>query len=121
MDNAQYLVGMKLADWCKRNGTKKILIPPYWHRANGMVERANRVVWDKLRKCLWEPRLNIKRLADLVPLIQAQMNNMVHGTTGYRPTDLWPGNPQLWQEANDRMQQRRQSVNVSANPEDNVI
>lgn len=48
-------------------------------------------------------KLNIKKLSALIPLIEAQINSMVHGTMGYRPIELWVANLQVWLERNDKM------------------
>ena len=52
----------------------------------------------------------------VIPVIEAQMNNMVHRVTGYRPIDLWPLGPAVWTKVNDKMEQCREQVNASRKP-----
>jgi hypothetical protein len=70
---------------------KQIVIQPYLHSANGIVERVNRSVLEKLRYILFDRR--IKKLphlqwTDLLPFAQRIVNASTHSAIGTSPARL---------------------------------
>jgi hypothetical protein len=68
-----------------------IVVHPYLHSANGIAERANRAILDKLRFMLFDRRLkNKSRLqwSDLLPFAQRIVNASFHSAIGASPAQL---------------------------------
>jgi hypothetical protein len=70
---------------------RQIVIQPYLHSANGIVERVNRSVLEKLRFILFDRR--IKKLpnlqwTDLLPFAQRIVNASTHSAIGTSPARL---------------------------------
>jgi hypothetical protein len=68
-----------------------VVVHPYLHSANGIAERANRAILDKLRFMLFDRRLkNKSRLqwSDLLPFAQRIVNASFHSAIGASPAQL---------------------------------
>ena len=71
------------------------VVAPYTPTANGIVERANRAVIQRLREMICSKRL-VKHpehvWSDLLPLVQRSINASVHSATGTSPAKILFGN-----------------------------
>jgi hypothetical protein len=68
-----------------------VVVHPYLHSANGIAERANRAVLDKLRFMLFDRRLKNKskvQWSDLLPFAQRIVNASFHSAIGASPAQL---------------------------------
>jgi hypothetical protein len=68
-----------------------VVVHPYLHSANGIAERANRAILDKLRFMLFDRRLKNKtrlQWSDLLPFAQRIINASFHSAIGTSPAQL---------------------------------
>jgi hypothetical protein len=68
-----------------------LVVHPYLHSANGIAERANRAILDKLRFMLFDRRLKNKnklQWSDLLPFAQRIVNASFHSAIGASPSQL---------------------------------
>jgi hypothetical protein len=68
-----------------------VVVHPYLHSANGIAERANRAILDKLRFMLFDRRLKNKtrlQWSDLLPFAQRIVNASFHSAIGTSPAQL---------------------------------
>jgi hypothetical protein len=76
-------------------GVTHHVVVPYTPTANGIVERANRAVIQRLREMIFSKRL-VKHpehvWSDLLPLVQRAINASVHSATGTSPARILFGN-----------------------------
>ncbi len=76
-------------------GTSHHVVAPYTPTANGIVERANRAILERLREMIFSKRL-VKHpehvWSDLLPLVQRSINASVHSATGTSPAKILFGN-----------------------------
>ncbi len=72
-------------------GTTHHVIVPYTPTANGIVERANRAILERLREMIFSRRLveHPEHVwSDLLPLVQRSINASVHSATGMSPAKI---------------------------------
>lgn len=74
------------AKYCDSNGIKQIFTTTYHPQTNGMVERINKTIKEKLSIAILE-KSNLKWSSSLKPIIN-QYNSTIHDTTGYTPKFL---------------------------------
>jgi hypothetical protein len=70
---------------------RQIVIQPYLHSANGIVERVNRSVLERLRFILFDRRIKKQpklQWTDLLPLAQRIINSSTHSAIGTSPARL---------------------------------
>lgn len=70
---------------------KQVVIQPYLHSANGIVERVNRSILERLRFILFDRRIRKQpklQWTDLLPLAQRIVNSSVHSAIGTSPARL---------------------------------
>jgi hypothetical protein len=68
-----------------------IIVHPYLHTANGIAERANRAILDKLRFMLFDRRIKNKtkvQWSDLLPFAQRIVNASFHSSIGTSPAQI---------------------------------
>ncbi len=87
---AEFVNGV-IAGLTRMMGITHHVVVPYTPTANGMVERANRSVLQRLREMIFSHRL-VKHpehvWSDLLPLVQRAMNASVHSATGTSPARI---------------------------------
>jgi hypothetical protein len=72
-------------------GTDRRVVLPYAHTANGIAERANRSILERLRFILFDRRIKKQpklQWSDLLPLAQRIINSSVHSAIGTSPAKL---------------------------------
>jgi len=72
-------------------GTERRVVLPYAHTANGIAERANRSILERLRFILFDRRIKKQpklQWSDLLPLAQRIINASVHSAIGTSPAKL---------------------------------
>ena len=85
-DNAAYFTSDEMKEWCAKKDIEQIFIAPYKHESNGLIERYNQTIEDRLRKMTfdqggsWSDHLDAA--VDLI-------NSAPHKITGYIPKELW--------------------------------
>lgn len=70
---------------------RQVVIQPYLHTANGIVERVNRSILEKLRYILFDRRIKKQpklQWTDLLPLAQRIVNSSTHSAIGTSPARL---------------------------------
>jgi hypothetical protein len=70
---------------------KQIVVQPYLHTANGIVERVNRSILERLRFILFDRRIRKQpklQWTDLLPLAQRIVNTSTHSAIGTSPARL---------------------------------
>ena len=108
-DNATYYDSDLLRAWCREHGVKQIKIAPYMHQSNGLVERMNRTIVDRIRKlCYAEGGSWTEYVARAVDAI----NNAVHSVTGFSPAALWNGSTEMRKLAHRRVVCERERKNL---------
>jgi hypothetical protein len=79
----------------KMMGITQHVVLPYTPQANGIVERANRSILERLRQMIYSKRLvrhTAHQWSDLLPLVQRSINASVHSATGTSPARILFGN-----------------------------
>lgn len=71
-DGAQYFVSTDVPDWCRVRNVKQYHTPAYSHDYNGLVERFNRALMERLRRLNLETRLPWIQLVDRVVNVTQQ-------------------------------------------------
>jgi len=72
-------------------GSEQLVVLPYAHTANGIAERANRSILERLRFILFDRRIKKQpklQWSDLLPLAQRIVNSSVHSAIGTSPSRL---------------------------------
>jgi hypothetical protein len=91
---AEFVNGV-IAGLLRMMGVTQHVVVPYTPTANGIVERANRAVIQRLREMIFSKRL-VKHpehvWSDLLPLVQRAINASVHSATGVSPAKILFGN-----------------------------
>lgn len=108
-DNAAYYSSVDLADWCWSHDVRHVFTAPYHHQSNGLVERFNRSLEDRLRK------LHLAHGGSWIDFVRravVALNTARHSTTLFVPEDLWKGNPKELDLAHQRSVQERQYRNA---------
>jgi hypothetical protein len=85
-DNGPCFIAKVSQTFCKLYGMKKQFTLPYRPQSNGVVERTNQTVMQQLRTAtssrnmqFWDQKLDT---------IMLNMNNVIHSSTGYKPSQL---------------------------------
>ncbi len=90
-DGGSEFVNGVIAGLLRMMGTTHHVVAPYTPTANGIVERANRSILQRLREMIFSKRL-VKHpehvWSDLLPLVQRAMNASVHSATGTSPARI---------------------------------
>ncbi len=72
-------------------GVSQHVVVPYTPTANGIVERANRAILERLREMIYSKRL-VRHpehvWSDLLPLVQRSMNASMHSALGTSPAQI---------------------------------
>ena len=84
MDNGPQFIAQTFSDFCKANGIKHMLTPPYHPPSNGAAERSVQVVKQAMRKMGTSTVLK-DRLAKFLLIYRSTP----HATTGMRPDKLF--------------------------------
>jgi hypothetical protein len=94
-DGGSEFVNGVIAGLLRMMGVTQHVVVPYTPTANGIVERANRAVIQRLREMIFSKRL-VKHpehvWSDLLPLVQRAINASVHSATGVSPAKILFGN-----------------------------
>jgi len=72
-------------------GASHHVVLPYTPTANGIVERANRAVLERLREMIFSKRLvrhTEHQWSDLLPMVQRSINGSIHSATGTSPARI---------------------------------
>jgi hypothetical protein len=87
---AEFVNGI-LTGLLRMMGASHHVVVPYAPTANGIVERANRAILERLREMIFSKRL-VKHpehvWSDLLPLVQRSINASVHSATGTSPAKI---------------------------------
>jgi hypothetical protein len=90
-DGGSEFVNGVIAGLLRMMGTTHHVVVPYTPTANGIVERANRSILERLREMIFSKRL-VKHpehvWSDLLPLVQRAINASVHSATGTSPAKI---------------------------------
>lgn len=87
-DNGSEFVSKLAAEFCQVAGVEQVFVSPYNPRANGVVERVNRVIVGLLRKlACFDPR----RWDDHLDMALHAYRSKVHASTGFSPFYLMLG------------------------------
>ena len=88
-DNAKEFSSKIISNWCTENGIKQHFTPPYYHQANGKVERLIRTIREglQLHEGRGSLRIKLKNVMDVY-------NSVKHSGTGMSPNDAM--NPGEW-------------------------
>lgn len=81
-DNGREFVNEVSKELHRLTGTKQRLTSPYHPQANGLVERQNRTIKDKLKRTLME---NINNWPDVLESVLFAYRTSRHKTTGFSP------------------------------------
>jgi hypothetical protein len=87
---AEFVNGV-IAGLTKMMGITQHVVVPYTPTANGIVERANRSILERLREMIFCQRLKFHSehvWSDLLPLAQRAINASVHSATGVSPARI---------------------------------
>jgi hypothetical protein len=94
-DGGAEFVNGTISGLLRMMGTTHHVVAPYTPTANGIVERANRAILERLREMIFSKRL-VKHpehvWSDLLPLVQRSINASVHSATGTSPAKILFGN-----------------------------
>jgi hypothetical protein len=90
-DGGSEFVNGVIAGLLRMMGVTHHVVAPYTPTANGIVERANRAILERLREMIYSKRL-VKHpqhvWSDLLPLVQRAINASVHSATGTSPARI---------------------------------
>jgi len=90
-DGGQEFLGGVIVGVTKLLGVSKHVVMPYTPTANGIVERVNRDVLERLREMVFSKRLvrhTQNQWADLLPIVQRAINASVHSAIGTSPARI---------------------------------
>jgi hypothetical protein len=90
-DGGSEFVNGVIAGLMRMMGASQHVVVPYTPTANGIVERANRAVLERLREMIFSKRLvqHPEHVwSDLLPLVQRSINASVHSATGTSPARI---------------------------------
>jgi len=93
-DGGKEFVGGVLVGLTRLMGAANHVVLPYTPTANGIVERANRAVLERLREMIFSKRLvqhTQHQWSDLLPMVQRAINASVHSATGTSPARIMFG------------------------------
>ena len=94
-DGGSEFVNGVIAGLQRMMGVTRHVVVPYTPTANGIVERANRAILERLREMVWSQRL-VRHpehvWSDLLPLVQRAMNASMHSAIGTSPARILFGN-----------------------------
>ena len=107
-DNASYYDSDILNRWLQEHEIEHLKIAPYMHNSNGLVERLNGTLIDRIRKVRFE---HGGSWVDYIDMCVEAINAAVHSTTLCTPNDLWHGTPEMLAAAHDRSVNIRQRRN----------
>lgn len=107
-DNARAFTEIGLQTWLGHMSVRRVCIPPYDHRANGVVERSNRTLIERIR------RLSYGHQGPWIDVVQdaiTSYNTSYHTTIGMMPVECWHGGQRKWQLAHNKINQFRTMLN----------
>jgi hypothetical protein len=90
-DGGKEFLGGVLTGVSRLMGVSNHVVLPYTPTANGIVERANRAVLQRLREMIYSNRLVLHthhQWSDLLPMVQRSINASVHSATGTSPARI---------------------------------
>jgi hypothetical protein len=90
-DGGSEFVNGVIAGLLRMMGVTHHVVAPYTPSANGIVERANRAILERLRQMIFSKRLVVHPQhvwSDLLPLVQRSINASVHSATGTSPAKI---------------------------------
>jgi hypothetical protein len=90
-DGGQEFLGAVIVGVSRLMGVSKHVVVPYTPQANGIVERANRAVLERLREMIFSKRLvrhTHHQWSDLLPLVQRAINASDHSAIGTTPARI---------------------------------
>ena len=90
-DGGKEFLGGVLTGVSRLMGVSNHVLLPYTPTANGIVERANRSVLERLREMIFSKRLvrhTHHQWSDLLPMVQRSINASVHSATGTSPARI---------------------------------
>jgi hypothetical protein len=90
-DGGQEFLGGVIVGVTRLMGVTKHVVVPYTPTANGIVERANRAVLERLREIIFSKRLvrhTQHQWSDLLPLVQRAINASDHSAIGTTPARI---------------------------------
>jgi hypothetical protein len=90
-DGGKEFLGGVLTGMTRLMGASNHVVLPYTPTANGIVERANRAVLERLREMIFSKRLlrhTNHQWSDLLPLAQRSINGSIHSATGTSPARI---------------------------------
>jgi hypothetical protein len=90
-DGGKEFVGAVLIGLSRMMGASNHVVLPYTPTANGIVERANRSVLERLREMIFSKRLvrhTEHQWSDLLPMVQRSINASIHSATGTSPARI---------------------------------
>jgi hypothetical protein len=90
-DGGKEFVNGVIAGLLRMMGVTQHTVVPYTPQANGIVERANRAILERLRAMIFSERLvrhSEHVWSDLLPLVQRAINASVHSATGTSPARI---------------------------------
>jgi hypothetical protein len=79
-DNGKEFSNNVLKDWIRKEGIEQIFAIPYYHKSNGRIERANRMIRNAFRK---SNAINAKVLKEII----SNYNNLLHRGIGMSPNE----------------------------------
>jgi hypothetical protein len=90
-DGGKEFLGGVLTGVSRLMGVSNHVVLPYTPTANGIVERANRSVLERLREMIFSKRLvrhTHHQWSDLLPMVQRSINASIHSATGTSPARI---------------------------------
>lgn len=87
-DNGRQFVSREFEEYLAQKDIKHIRTPPYWPRANGMVERLNRSFQEAIEAIKFDTKQSWQK--GIVPFLFAYRNTQ-HRATGRTPAELMLG------------------------------
>jgi hypothetical protein len=90
-DGGSEFVNGVIAGLTRMLGVTQHVVVPYMPQANGIVERANRAILERMREMIFSKRLvqHPEHVwSDLLPLVQRSINASVHSATGTSPARI---------------------------------
>ena len=88
-DRASYFSSPTFSAWTEEWGAQSILTAPHAHHSNGLNERWNQTLVNRLRRMLLDHPG--KTWIDVLPLAVDCTNQAPHSITGFAPWYLWSG------------------------------